>query len=186
MTIAINLIAFKIGWLASVLGGANGLPWLGTIVALGVVTLHLSRAIRPGAELRLVIAAGLLGATWDSLLATTGWLSYTSGTLFAGTAPYWIVAMWLAFSTTLNVSLTWLKGHLWLAAVVGAISGPLAFYAGHKLGAVQFENTAMALGALAGGWAVIMPLLVVLATRFDGYSERGLMHGAGKLARSAR
>ena len=59
MTIAFNLIAFKIGWLACVLGSANDRPWLGTMIALLVVAFHLSRATRPGAELRLVIAAGI-------------------------------------------------------------------------------------------------------------------------------
>ena len=184
MAIAINIIAFKIGWLACVLGGANRLPWLGAIAAVAIVAFHVSSAARPGVELRLVLAAGILGTIWDSILASTGWLTYTSGTLFAGTAPYWIVAMWLLFSTTLNVSLGWLKGRLALAALVGAVAGPLAFYAGHKLGAVQFENATLALGALAVGWAAIMPLLVVIAGRFDGFARRGLMHGAGDLARS--
>ena len=120
---------------------------------------------------------------WDSLLASSGLLVYRSGTLVAGTAPYWIVAMWLLFSTTLNVSLSWLKGRLLLAAVVGAISGPLAFYGGHKLGAVDFPDFGAAMLALAVGWALILPGLVYAAGRLNGFPVRGLAFEAAALGR---
>ncbi len=97
-----------------------------------------------------------------------GLLVYSSGLLFAGTAPYWIVAMWLLFATLLNRSLRWMHDRLAVAAVFGAIGGPLAFYAGHRLGAVEFGNFPLAMVALAIGWALILPLLVAMARRLDG------------------
>jgi hypothetical protein len=168
MQILVNLVAFKIGWLACVLGGAHGMPLIGTLIALAIVALHVANAAAPARELSLVLIAGFIGAAWDSAMAGSGLLVYASGTLFAGTAPYWIVAMWLLFATLLNRSLRWLHGRLAAAAVVGAVGGPLAFYAGHRLGAVQFGDVDAALVALALGWGAIMPLLVYLARRFDG------------------
>ena len=170
MQLLLNLVAFKIGWLACVLGGANGTPMIGTLIALAVVALHVSGSAVPTRELALVGIAGVIGAVWDSALASAGLLSYSSGTLFAGTAPVWIVAMWLLFATLLNRSLRWLHGRLIAAAVVGAIGGPLAFYAGSRLGAVEFVNFNAAMLALAVGWGAIMPLLVSIARRFDGVS----------------
>ena len=183
MPVIANLVAFKIGWLACVLGGASELPWVGALVALVIVATHIARAPLPSAELKLVVVAGLLGAFWDSLLVASGLLVYESGTLIAGTAPYWIVAMWLLFSTTLNVSLTWLKGRLVLAAAVGAFAGPLAFYGGHKLGAVGFGNFPLAMLALAAGWALILPTLVLLTGRLNGYVPKGLAFEAAALGR---
>ena len=183
MPVVANLVSFKVGWLACVLGGANELPWLGALIAMVIVTAHVLRAPLPATELKLIIAAGLLGALWDSLLASSGLLVYRSGTLVAGTAPYWIVAMWLLFSTTLNVSLSWLKGRLLLAAAVGAISGPLAFYGGHKLGAVDFPDFGPAMLALAVGWALILPGLVYAAGRLNGFPVRGLAFEAAALGR---
>lgn len=183
MPVVANLVAFKIGWLACVLGGANELPWLGALIALIIVAAHIARAPLPSAELKLVVAAGLLGAFWDSLLVAWGLLEYRSGMLTAGTAPYWIVAMWLLFSTTLNVSLTWLKGRLMLAAAVGAVAGPLAFYGGHKLGAVDFGDFGLAMLALAAGWALILPALVLLTRWLNGYVPRGLAFEAAALGR---
>lgn len=172
MALLLNILAFQIGWFACVLGGANGLPWLGTILAAGIVALHLARAARPVVEAALIVLTGVLGGVWDSLLVGIGLVSYPSGTLVAGTAPHWMVALWLIFATTLNVSLRWLRGRGWLAAALGALGGPLAYYAGHKLDGVSFTDAGAAMAVLAGGWAVLMPLLVALAARFDGIAAR--------------
>ncbi len=79
--------------------------------------------------------------------------------------------MWGLFATILNVSLRWLRGRWVMAALFGAIGGPLAYYGGHRLGALEFGNEIVALLALAVGWAVFTPLLMSLATRFDGYAQ---------------
>jgi len=99
-------------------------------------------------------------------------LGYTSGIVINNTAPYWIIVMWGLFATTLNVSLRWLKNRTMLAAFVGAIAGPLAYYGGQKLGAVQFLDTEFAFIALALGWAVFTPLLMILSNNLDGYPSR--------------
>jgi hypothetical protein len=171
MQILINYLAFQAGWFAAVLGGANQLPWLGVAAAAAVVALHLHSANRPSRELQLIAIAALIGATWDSLLVTLGWLSYPSGTLITGMAPLWIVAMWIMFATTLNVSMRWLKQRWLLSALLGAVAGPLAFYGGHKLGGVEFADTWLALTALAVGWGLMMPLLVAFSERFDGIKQ---------------
>ena len=113
-----NLIAFQLGWFACVLGGAEGWPWLGTAVALLLIVAHLARAAVPFLELALVLSVGLVGAALDSLLVILGLLHYPSGTLIEGMAPQWIVAMWMLFATTLNITLRWLKG-------TGPRGGPL-------------------------------------------------------------
>lgn len=174
MNLALNFIAFQLGWFACVLGAANGLPWLGPIVVLAAVGLHLARALRPLPELRLVVYAMLLGLGVDSLLLATGWLSYPSGMWLPGLAPYWIVAMWGLFATTLNLSLGWLRGRPLLAAVTGAVGGPLSYLAGQKLGGIELLAPGPALIALAVAWGVAMPLLAGLAARLDGVSPRCL------------
>jgi len=163
-----NVVAFQIGWFACVLGAAYGAPWLGIGVTALVVAGHLGAAARPGVEARLLVIVAVLGAIWDSVLVALGWIDYASGTIMPGAAPGWIVAMWVLFATTLNVSLNWLKGRDALAVAFGAIGGPLAFYGGAKLGAVSFPQPLFALGALAIGWALFTPLLTRLATRFNG------------------
>jgi hypothetical protein len=168
MNILINAVAFQLGWFACVLGGANQLPWLGTLVAVLIVYWHLNQAQHPGREFALLAVVGVIGALWDSLLVAIGWLDYPSGTLLSNTAPHWIVAMWVLFASTLNVSLRWLRGRWMLAMLLGAAGGPLAYYAGAKLGGVVISEPAFAFTALAIGWAVFVPLLISLSTRLDG------------------
>ncbi|MCO6414438.1 MAG: DUF2878 domain-containing protein [Thiogranum sp.] len=168
MNILINIVAFQLGWFACVLGGANQLPWLGTLTAVLIVAWHLGQAHRPAREFTLLAAVGALGALWDSLLVAAGWLAYPSGMLLANTAPHWIVAMWVLFASTLNVSLRWLRGRWIVAAALGAAGGPLAYYAGAGLDGVVIADPVPAFTALALGWAAFVPLLSKLSIRFDG------------------
>lgn len=168
-TIIINFLLFQFGWFACVLGGANGMPWLGPIAVVAIVLFHLLQAARPKSELKLILLAVLLGTTWDSLLVINGLLNYSSGMLLSFVAPYWIIAMWALFSTTLNVSLNWMKGRMVLSALFGAIGGPLAYFAGYKMGAVELSDQLAALMALGVGWAIMMPLLMRFAEHFNGF-----------------
>lgn len=166
--ILVNFAAFQIGWFACVIGGANGLPWIGPVAVAVIVTYHLWCAQVAAPEATLILAAGLIGTVWDSGMVAFAGFSYSSGMLIANTAPYWIVAMWMLFATTLNVSLRWLKRRWLLAALFGAVGGPLAYYAGAKLGALAFDDLALAMTALAIGWGALVPLLVGLSNRLDG------------------
>ncbi|MDH4133176.1 MAG: DUF2878 domain-containing protein [Gammaproteobacteria bacterium] len=165
----INFVLFQVGWFACVLGAAWGIPWAGTGIAMAIVAVHLLLAGEPLAESKLLAIAAGIGLVFDSALATFGWVSYPSGVLLAGTAPHWILALWLLFATTLNVSLAWLKPKPLLCIVFGAFGGPLAYYGGARLGALTLVEPVSALTALAIGWAVITPFLAFLAGRHNGY-----------------
>jgi hypothetical protein len=166
--LTINIVAFQTGWFSCVLGAANGQPYLGPIVVAVVIALHLALAARPVRELVVVLVAAVLGTAFDSMLVQSGWLTYFNGILVAGSAPYWIIAMWMSFATTLNVAVRWLRGRVFIAALFGAVGGPLSYLAGDGLGALELVNHAAALVSLSIGWAVATPLLVAVATRFDG------------------
>ena len=97
-----------------------------------------------------------------------GWLQYPSETLFAGMAPFWLLAVWVNFAMTLNVSLPWLKGRWILTAALGFVGGPLAYLAGANLNAVVISGPT-SFFVLAICWGVLMPLLTALATRFNGF-----------------
>ena len=79
--------------------------------------------------------------------------------------------MWALFSTTLNVSMAWLKNRLVLASVMGAVFGPLSYLAGQRLGAIELLDTRSAIVALAMIWALVMPVLTYAAARLDTVDE---------------
>ena len=166
-----NVILFQVGWFACVMSGAANRPWIAVIVAFIVVSFHVFRAHDREPELKLIMIALGVGAIWDSILVSQNWLKYDSGLLLPNMAPYWIILMWGLFATILNVSLRWLRGRWAMAALFGAIGGPLAYYGGYRLGALEFGNETTAIIALSVGWAVLTPLLMSVASRFDGYAK---------------
>ena len=170
MPILLNFAAYQLGWFASVLGAAKQLPWMGPVALIVVLFIHLAQSSRPQLEIGLVIACGVIGVFFDSFLVAAGWVSYPSGQFHELLAPYWIVTLWMMFGTTLNVSLGWLKGRNLLAAVLGAIAGPLTYLAGQKLGGMQFVEPLPAMVALGLGWGIAMPFLMRLAETLDGIS----------------
>lgn len=165
--VAVNIVAFQAGWWACVLGAAYDMPATGSLIAAVIVAAHIALVSRPWHELRLVAIALLIGVIWDSALLLAGWLDFSSGFLVPRTAPHWILALWALFAITLNHSLAWLHGRLPAAALLGAISGPLAYWGGEKIGAVIFIEPLYALIALAAGWAMFTPLLIRLAQDHD-------------------
>ena len=163
----INFVAFQLGWFSCVLSAANGLPWLGLLVVCMIVTFHVLKAARPSDELQLLALSVAIGLVFDSLLVSSGWVQYPGGMLFSGIAPYWILAMWALFATTLNYSMGWLKSSLVLASVMGAVFGPLSYLAGERLGAIKLVDPRSSVIALAIIWAVVMPILILAAKHFD-------------------
>ena len=165
-----NFILFQIGWFSCVISGATpGYSLVGVIAVAIIVAVHLLRADDVSQEAILIVAAMLIGTLWDSSLVQAGLFEFPHSAAINGLAPFWIIAMWGLFATTLNVSLKWMKGKYLLASAFGAIGGSLAYYAGHQLNAVDFSDTRSALLAVAAGWAVIMPALMALSQRFNGY-----------------
>ena len=167
MLLAVNFIAFQLGWLGAVLGAANGMPWLGPLLLVIVLGVHLRLAANPVAEIGIACAAAIIGVWFDSLLVAAGYVAYPSGQWHPALAPYWIVAMWVLFATTLNVSLRWLRRSTALAVLFGAVGGPLSYLAGERLGGIEIVDTSAALLFLAVGWAAALPLLISLAVQFE-------------------
>ena len=75
-TLTVNYLLYQIGWLAVVLGVAANFVWLGSLVAVVLIVLHLAWVIRPGHEMRLLAAGGITGLVTDSLLVSCGLLSF--------------------------------------------------------------------------------------------------------------
>jgi hypothetical protein len=161
--VLVNLAVFKVAWTAVVISAAAGAPVIGGIAVAVAVGIHLWSNENPDNEIRLLFVAAAIGFAWESVLVLAGLLEYSSGIWVSGLAPYWIVAMWVLFATTLNVGMRWLRRSTAIAAVAGAIGGPLAFFAGASIGAVELVSPAIALIAIGIGWAVMLPLLVKLA-----------------------
>lgn len=169
LSVILNFILFQLSWFACVIGASKQMPWLGVVVVFVSILIHLSHAKNIRAEMILLLASLLIGGLFDQLMQSTGLISYASHGWSAALVPIWILALWLAFTTTLNVSLRWMRGHLLIAILFGLIGGPLAYLGAEKLGAIVFNHPFLHYIVLGLGWGIITPLLLKISQRFDGF-----------------
>jgi hypothetical protein len=163
-----NFVVCQAAWFAAVLGAAHQWPLWGTAAVVAAMVWHLVVSARPTQEAKLMVAACLLGFVVETATSLQGHVIYTSGQPDVRFAPYWMVAMWGLLAISLNVTMRWLKGRVWLAAALGAVVGPASYASGVRLGAAQFVAATPALVTLALVWLVAMPFLMWLSDRFDG------------------
>ena len=168
--ILINFIGFQIGWFACVLGASHDISWLGPVVVLPIVFWHLYKAPQPSKALTLVIVVAILGSLFDQTLLMLGWIGFPPNFLPEALLPLWMTALWMLFATTLNLSLRWLQGRVLLAILFGLIGGPMAYIAGVKLGAMHMLQADKLLVTLAIGWGLLMPVLLGIAGKLDGFT----------------
>jgi hypothetical protein len=162
----VNVVFFQIAWFAAVLGAARGMPWLGPIVMIPILAIHMALQQNRQGELKLLMAAGVLGFLFDTVFVAGGFFTPLQHLFPRPFSPPWMVCLWLNFAATLNVSMAWLSGRFLLAAAFGAIGGPLAYYSGASLGATEALPTTNGMLLLAVGWGLMTPLLVWLAHEF--------------------
>jgi hypothetical protein len=164
-----NFVGYQAVWFIAVLGAGRSGTWpaLGALALYALCQLASSRERR--SDLVLLLLAVGLGTALDGTLAATGLLHYaaSSPALPPGGAPLWILALWAAFALTLNHSLAWLRQRRWLALLLGAVGGPLAYGAAERLAsAVVFAAPrTRGLAALALGWGLAIVALTEVAAR---------------------
>jgi hypothetical protein len=167
--IIINFVLFQLAWFACVLGAAQQMPWIGVIVTVAIVVWHLCQAKSAKPEVILLCFALIIGAAFDQVMHSTQLLTYQAHGWSDSLVPAWILALWAGFVTALNVSLRWMRGKWLVMILFGAIGGPLAYMSAEKLGAVTLNSMPASYIALGVGWAILTPILVFLAQKFDGF-----------------
>jgi hypothetical protein len=173
----LEVVMNQAGWFACILLAAAAHPVWAALCAVPVCALHLLLSHRPRAVLGLMLAAMIAGWLADSLIAHAGWVIYgaadeasfvsaaqgaQSGAV--ALAPAWIAGLWAMFATLLECPLAWLGRRRLLAVLLGAVGGPLAWWAGVRLGAGRVDG-AIGYAIIGFEWAVATPLLVACAER---------------------
>jgi len=160
----LNILGFQIGWFACVLGGANQTPWLGVLISGLVILVHLLRTSERVFECKFFGVAVIIGIIFDGIPQSLGWIAFSPVTFWPeALPPPWMIMLWALFASTINISLSWLQNRKTLAMLIGAIAGPLSYWSGARLGALQLINPSAAIIYLSIGWGAIVPVLLKIA-----------------------
>jgi hypothetical protein len=164
MTRAVNFLLYQVGWFCCVLGSAWHLPWLGMSVALCLIAVHFWLTTARTAQLQLALVAAGVGLVIDSVQLWAGVFAFSQGVVVEWLPPPWMSVLWMQFATTFQYSMRWLSGRYAVSACFGLAGAPLAFFAGERLGAIEFLSPRLIhYAVLALLWSVAVPLLIFLS-----------------------
>ncbi len=170
----INFLLFQLGWFVCVLSGAAGLNSPAILFTAAFLMVHFRFYNWRQTDYKLVLAAILIGVVLDSSWSAWNLMAYQAQTI-EPIAPWWIWCLWINFALTLNHSMSWLLKHRVMAGVFSAIASPVSYYAGSRLGALQWVQPEILIIVLAISWGLAIPLLLTLAIRWRNH-ESGKQH----------
>lgn len=161
----VNVAIYQFIWFLCVLKGNTG-----AFFALPLIVLHLYFSECRKSDVIVMGAFLLAGVVIDGGLHLAGFFSFT---VSGKPLPFWLVVIWLALSILPNHSLSWMKRRPLLCAIFGALGGPLAYWAGERLGAASFAFPLYwSIPILAVVWAIFWPLAMSLASNLSSNTEK--------------
>ncbi|RDV26107.1 DUF2878 domain-containing protein [Alteromonas aestuariivivens] len=166
----INFMWFQLIW---VLALFTQYEYLWGIVVLLLAFFGVAR--RPLLDLSVAFCVAFTGVSIDIVLALTGVFEFAGhdGML---PVPLWLVTLWIAFALTLRHSMRYLRSRWFLSAGLAAISGPASYYAGLRIGAVDFGMTVpVTLALLALIWVWLLPAFFMMVSLLERGFESHLM-----------
>ena len=136
----INLIFFYLIWWGCILGIRSNFDYVGPILTLVFIVVHLNIVAESRKELILILCCGFLGLIVESLYLYFNFISY-EGYLISESfmPPLWIVCIWIALATTINHSMVFLKNKWIVTGICGAIFGPICYFAVMKFNILHFH-----------------------------------------------
>ncbi len=155
---------FQVVWLAAAFGAASG----ASTPAIAAAVVYLAAVLAVGHDLartvQLALASAILGFAVETGLVAAQILSYEAAWPSSELAPAWIVALWLGFGATIPAIAALFGRDRWLRlVVVGGLAGPVAYWAGQRLGALHVaEPASTSYLVIAVVWALVLPALTAL------------------------
>lgn len=158
----LNAVIFQLGWFCCVLSG-SALALLYVCFALLLHFAFVAQKHQRFSELLVIVAVAAVGWCSDFLLIESGVVLLPD----AGWGPpLWLLALWVLFASTLRHCMLWLNKSYLLTAVLGAVCGPLNYFAGAELaGGAIAQPHLLSTVLLMLTWLAVLPLLVLLANR---------------------
>ncbi len=153
----LNIIVFNLLWIGLVLGRETLIH-----LTLPSLLIYLACLFRIG-ELKVhqILIPALIGITIDSSLTFFGIFIFPESSLII---PFWLIVLWINFSTTLTLSLSFIGKNKLVAFGLGATALPFNYTVGERLGAVTFGDPYLfSILILALVWSVSFPILFIVS-----------------------
>jgi hypothetical protein len=156
-------------WFTAALLATGPLHLVGAMANGLVLSVHVATAHSLRRETARALAAFVLGLAVEAVQQHVGGVRAQQATAWP---PLWLLSLWPVFASSMMAgnALAWLTPRPALAALLGALFGPVSYCSGARLGALELSGT-RSLVTLSACWAVAMPILTALSRRLDTESS---------------
>ena len=161
---SLNIIIFNLLWLGLVLGRDSLIH-----LTLPSLLIYLACLLRIGdLKVHQILLPAIIGITIDSSLTFFGIFIFADSSLII---PFWLIVLWINFSTTITLSLSFIGKSKLVAFGLGATALPFNYTVGERLGAVTFgEPYLFSILVLVLVWSVSFPILFMVS--HENFPER--------------
>ena len=149
-----TILGFKLVWLSCVLGEIYLNSIFGFFVGIFFLTVFLFFQIKKLATIKIILFFSITGYFFDSFISFFNLYVINAQTNFLF-LPLWFLILWPCFSCLLIDVLSFLKNKFFLAVILGAIFGPLSYYAGLSTGLATVSNNLVFI-LISLFWSLIM------------------------------
>ena len=154
-----DLIGFKICWLLCAFCTQWEQPYLGPMITLLFILIHLIIVKFSIIDLKVIMLSIICGFIIDSSFSIFGFIDYKGGILASyNLAPLWILSMWGGVSLTMLYTLDSIRHRYFISTLLGCIGGPLSYSAGVNIGSLTIISSISYI-LLSICWGSIIPLL---------------------------
>tara|TARA_B100001057_G_scaffold60295_1_gene53492 strand:+ start:546 stop:1091 length:546 start_codon:yes stop_codon:yes gene_type:complete len=160
----LNIIIFNLLWVGLVLGRESLIH-----LTLPSLLIYLACLLRIGdLKVHQILLPAAIGITIDSSLTFFGIFIFPESSLII---PFWLIVLWINFSTTLTLSLSFIGKNKLVAFGLGATALPFNYTVGERLGAVTFGDPYLfSILVLALVWSLSFPILFIVS--HENFIER--------------
>ena len=160
----LNIIVFNLLWIGLVLGRESLIH-----LTLPSLLIYLACLLRIGdLKIHQILLPAAIGITIDSSLTFFGIFIFPNSSLII---PFWLIVLWINFSTTINLSLSFIGKNKLIAFGLGATALPFNYTVGERLGAVTFGDPYLfSILVIALVWSVSFPILFMVS--HENFIER--------------
>ena len=153
----LNIIVFNLLWVGLVIGRDSLIH-----ITLTILLIYLGCLLRfSDLKVHQILLPALIGITIDSSLTFFGIFIFPESNLII---PFWLIVLWINFSTTLNLSISFIGKSKLVAFGLGATALPFNYTVGERLGAVIFgEPYFFSILILVLVWSVSFPILFIVS-----------------------
>ena len=144
-----------VGWFACILLGRAGWGWLSVVFPIAVWLFYVRAAKPERTTLLKMFMICLLGLVSDNSVLSRGMIEFNP--VSTPLVPVWMFSLWFLFGPSFPILKKVFQRRYFLAALAGAVFGPLSYKSGAQFGVMQMNSQWTFLYYVIF-WAIFFPL----------------------------